>query len=463
MSAPLIWIGIPGLTSILLWFMRKRERASLISGLAISFFLVILTFFSPIGKPLLKISSFTLQISPSIEILGRKFSFSNGDLIFTAFIFIILFLFLCMSLIIEIPAKFVSLSFLITSIVLASLSVQPFLYAALLLEIAVLLSIMLLANGGELPTVGVIRFLIFQSLAMPIMLAAGWVLSAVEANPSEPTLILQALGLIGLGFAFWLAIFPFNFWMPQLAGEKSPFLVGFVLLLFNSAILILVMRFLDGFVWLRDDTRIFLVLRYLGVLMVASGSLLFLIEMDRKKTLSYLVSFQTGLALLALSINMLTGWNLFIIMFLPRIVSIFTWSASLAYIEEGISADAVGSNDLRIPTFVWAAIWFSGLTIVGFPLTAGFTIQTVLLTSLAKQDLVSFYGLGFSTGLLILGFIRFIHTLNSQSLSLGFFIMSKTEKAFFIILSGLLFLLGLFPQILLNGFLVMLEAFPNLK
>ncbi len=95
------------------------------------------------------------------------------------------------------------------------------------MEICVILSVIMVSHNGGSPTNGVMRFLIFQSLAMPFMLASGWVLSAVEANPTETKLVFQALILLGLGFSFWMGVFPFNSWMTQIAGEKPPFLVGF--------------------------------------------------------------------------------------------------------------------------------------------------------------------------------------------------------------------------------------------
>jgi phosphoglycerol transferase MdoB-like AlkP superfamily enzyme len=163
-----------------------------------------------------------------------------------------------------------------------------------------------------------------QSLAMPFMLASGWVLSAVEANPTETRLIIQSLILIGLvspsGLEFFLSTLD-----AQLSAEKPPFIVGFVLLLFNTATLILVIRYLDGFVWLRDDARIFIVLRFMGIVMLSSSALQFLVEKNIFKTTAFIVSYETGLSLIALSLNQVNGWNSFVLMFIPRILSIVLW------------------------------------------------------------------------------------------------------------------------------------------
>lgn len=462
MSAPVIWIGLPCITAMVFWFIRKNERTTLLAGLAASFLFTITAIITPVGKPLLQIGTFVLQISTSINLLGRSFTLSNGDLVYAAFIFLILFLFLCMSFIIEIPDKFVPIGFLITGVILAALSVQPFLYAALLLELCVLLSLLLVSEQGHLPTAGGMRFLIFQTLAMPFMLAAGWVLSAVEANPTETNLVFQALGLIGLGFAFWLAVFPFNFWMPQLAGEKPPFLAGFILMLFNTATLILVMRYLDGFVWLRDDARIFDVLRFLGILMLVSSSILFLLEKNRYRTTAYLISYETGMSLLALSLNQTVGWNTFAMMFIPRILSLSLWIASLGYLQQNSNHDEQSSNHI-IPPLLIGSFLSAGLSIAGFPLLPGFFTRLAILGTLASLDLQSFIWVGVGNTLFAIAIIRFIRNMYLDNKSEPLSISSKVEKGYFMISIVLLGLIGFFPQIFISGVLAMLQAFPNLK
>jgi NADH-quinone oxidoreductase subunit N len=462
LSAPVIWIGFPAIIAVILWLIRKNERMTLLTGLGASLFFIISAVVTPVGKPIIQIGTFAVQITSSIGVLGRTFTLTTGDLVFTTFIYIILFLFLCMSFVIEIPEKFVPISFLLTAIIIAALSVQPFLYAALLLELAVLLSILLLSVQGQLPTPGVMRFLIFQSLAMPFMLAAGWVLSAVEANPTEGILVIQALGLIGLGFSFWLAVFPFNSWMPQLAGEKPSFVVGFILILFNSAILILVMRYLDGFVWLRDDARIFIVLRFLGILMLFSSSILFLAEKNINRTIAYLISFETGMSLLALSINQSNGWNAFTLMFIPRILCISLWSVALTYLQQNSTHEETTEKTVIHPLVV-SSFTIAGLSIAGFPLLPGFINRISIYGALASQDLEGFIWVGVGNVLFVLATIRFIKRLLIDYGTGTQTIFSRIEKSYLIVNITFVILIGILPQVFSTNVLTLLQAFPNLK
>ena len=73
------------------------------------------------------------------------------------------------------------------------------------------------------PGRGVVRFLIYQTLAMPFILLAGWLLAGVEASPGDLALTAQSAAMLGMGFAFLLAIFPLYNWVPLLIEETSPY------------------------------------------------------------------------------------------------------------------------------------------------------------------------------------------------------------------------------------------------
>lgn len=462
MNAPIIWIGLPGITAVFLWFFQKNERRILFIGIGASLFFILTASLLSIGKPLVRLGGMVLQISPSISLLGRSFTLGNGDLVYVSLIFIILFLFISMSFVIDIPVRFVPIGFMLTSLSLAALSVQPFLYAALLLEICVILSVILLSSYGVIPTNGVMRFLIFQTLAMPFMLASGWVLSAVEANPTETKLIFQALILLGLGFSFWLGVFPFNSWMAQIAEEKPPFLVGFILLLFNTATLILVIRYLDGFVWLRDDARIFSVLRFMGILMMVSSAIMFLLEKKAARTIAYLVSFETGLSIISLSLNQTAGWNAFVLMFLPRILAISLWAALLSYIQQ-FMAQQSDSEIQNMHPIILIGFGLAAFSIAGMPILPGFVSRVSIYSHLANTDFPGLIWVCIGNLLFILAFIRFLINIYNDYPFGQNSITSKLEKGYFFFFCAVILVNGIVPQFFLRSIMAMLQAFPNIK
>ena len=461
MSAPVIWIGLPGLMSIFLWLNRKNERRTLILGLVFSLFLIITSLITNVDKTILQVGNTSIQVNSSITLLGRTFSFGNGDLIIVSLLFMILFLYTSMAFVIDVPVKFVPTAFLIVSLFLAALSVQPFLYAALLLEICVILAVVLFTDFGCQPTRGVLRFIIFQTLALPFILTSGWVLSAVEANPTETKLILQALILLGLGFSFWVGVFPFNSWMPQIASEKPPFEVGFILLMFNTVVLVLIIRYLDGFVWLRDDAQIFSVLRILGILMTLSGSLFFLMEKNIYRTTAYIVSFETGLSILSLSLNKQSGWEAFVLMFLPRILAIALWSMLLSFIQQNEAQGNEGERVIHPVDLFGFAV--AALSLAGIPLLPAFPSRLLLFTELSQIDPFLFIWVIVSNTLLIAAIIKFLKTISDKVKTWSIKNFPIVERIYHGLFIGMIIILGLLPQLFFRSMLAILEAFPNLK
>jgi NADH-quinone oxidoreductase subunit N len=461
MSAPVIWIGLPAVMAIILWVIRRDERRTLFLALGFSLFMILTAALSKVEKPLLEIGNTTVQISSTITLLGRNFSFGSGDLVVVAMLFLILFFYSSMAFVVDVPAKFVPTAFILVSLFLAALSVQPFLYAALLLEICVILAVTLFTDFGSKPTAGVMRFVIYQTLVLPFILTSGWVLSAVEANPTETKLIIQALILLGLGFSFWVGVFPFNSWMPQIAGEKPPFEVGFILLIFNTVVLVLLIRYLDGFVWLRDDARIFTVLRILGLLMIVSSALLFLMEKNIYRTTAYIVSFETGLSILSLSLNKLAGWDAFVFMFLPRILAIALWTVLLSYIQQ--SEGQRGEEGRIYHPIILAGFSLSALTLAGMPLLPAFPSRVLLLSELAQVETINLVWVGIAFTLFLGACIKFLYAIQQKTLTWSSGAMPIIEKIYLFTFCSIIILNGLFPQLFLKGMLTILEAFPNLR
>ncbi|PKN82129.1 MAG: hypothetical protein CVU46_18305, partial [Chloroflexi bacterium HGW-Chloroflexi-8] len=102
----------------------------------------------------------------------------------------------------------------ILALLTAAFSVQPFLYSALIIEIAVLISIPMLIQPSKLLEIGVSRFLIFQTLAMPFILLAGWGFEQATISSNSAQINLFSAVLLGFGFSLWLAVFPFYTWVP---------------------------------------------------------------------------------------------------------------------------------------------------------------------------------------------------------------------------------------------------------
>ena len=185
------------------------------------------------------------------------------------------------------------------ALLIAALAVEPFLYAALLIEITVLIAIPLLAPPNTKPGRGVFRFLAFQTFGMPFILFTGWMLAGLEASPGDLQVALQAGVLLGIGFGFLLAVFPFHSWLPMLAEVGNPYIVAFIFYMLPGMVSLFGLGFFDRFVWLRESESAYQLIRGIGMVMVVVGGVWAAFETHLGRMLGHAAIMETGLTLLA--------------------------------------------------------------------------------------------------------------------------------------------------------------------
>ena len=447
MSAPFLWIFLPMALAGLLLFLRNQKVVLLIACLFM-LFLTLSAWLLPIDTAL-TIGSWTFKITPSFAILGRNLTLTSADRSFLALIYGSAFFWFLPTFSLKINRPLIPLGLAITSLLVSILAVEPFLYAALIIEMAVLLSIPLLTVPGHKPAKGVIRFLIFQTLAIPFILFSGWLLAGIGANPGNLTLVQQAAIMLGLGFAFLLAIFPFNTWIPLLAEEVHPYIVGFLLWTLTTATLFFGLGFLDRYTWLRDASSLPVVLSTAGAIMVVTGGLFSAFQSHLGRIMGFAIIVETGFSLLALSQGSQVGVGIFLLLLVPRTFSLVVWALSLSILRE--QAPGLSLKDVKGLAHTWpfatSGLILANLALAGLPLLSGFPAHLAVWEGLARSSLpLAFWVLIGSLGLLSSA-VRALASLASapEGTTWG---IRETQSQRFLVLVGLvsLFVLGLFPQ-----------------
>jgi len=312
------------------------------------------------------------------------------------------------ALAIENSRHLVSLGMAIVALLVASLAVEPFLYAALLIEMAVLLAVPLLAPLNSPPQRGVIRFLIYQTLAMPFILFSGWMLAGVEASPGDLNLVIQAAALIGLGFAFMLAVFPLHAWIPQVCEETQPYSTSFILFMFPTTALLFLMSFIDRYSWLRTNENLPEILTSIGLVTLVSGGLWAAFQRDLGRMLGYGVVFETGLALLAIGQFQTTGVIIFSLLIVPRGLVMSVWSIALnklKAVNNSLRFSTVQGFIRKYPSAALGVV-LSQLSLVGFPLLIGFPPRLALWETLAQQSIGTAFWFGLGLAGMLTGAVR---------------------------------------------------------
>jgi formate hydrogenlyase subunit 3/multisubunit Na+/H+ antiporter MnhD subunit len=453
MSTPIVWIIFPGIVAVILFLLRSWNRGVVFTGALVAGLLAWLAWLAPFGERI-RMGPLTLELTDTLDVLGRRFTLGMEDRSLLILVYLAVAFWFAGAVVARTDQLFVPMGLGIASLLTAALAVEPFLYAALLIEMAALLSVPLLAPPGRKPGRGVIRFLVFQTLGMPFLLSSGWALAGLEVNPGSSDLMFQANLLMGLGFAFFLGLFPFHTWIPMLAEESHPYAAAFVFFLLPMAVSLFGLNFLDSYPWLRTSIGLYDLLRAAGVLMVMIAGVWAAFERSLGRMLGYAVMMEIGLSLLALGagsdVEVSSGLReVFFALLLPRGLALCLWALALSIIRENtgdLRFRSVKGVAHRLP-FAAGGLVLAHFSMAGFPLLAGFTVHLALWDGLA--NLYPFYALAalFGSAGLIMGGLR----------TLAVLVMEPSEQSWEHseswgqnLLLGVgcaaLFLIGLLPQ-----------------
>jgi NADH-quinone oxidoreductase subunit N len=461
MNAPMIWVVFPALVAVVALFLRKQRFLAAFGG-GCTFLLAMLALIIPIDQAV-QIGSFTFKINTMLQILGRRLVITASDAPLLVLFYGLVSMWLFGSLVTKIAERLVPLGLAITALTVASLAVEPFLYAAILIEIAILLAVPLLTVPVRPPGPGLMRFLIYQTLGMPFILFAGWLLAGVEASPADLALAIQSATILGLGFAFLMAVFPLYTWMPMLAEEAPPYILGFLFWILPTVTLIFGMGFLDRYAWIRNSNQLGPVLRTVGLLMVVTGGIWSAFQKHLGRMMAYSVIAETGISLLALSLPSPDAVQLFFLVLIPRSLGFLVWALSLESLSEqqgSLQFRSLIGIGRKYPAAALGLV-LACFSIAGFPLLAGFPIRLALWNGLASQSLPDAFWFLVGTSGLLTGATRSLSVLVLTSEKFEWEINDGWGR---IILIGIgvagLFVLGFFPQLtqpLLQGLPAMFE------
>ena len=465
MNTPIIFILIPMALSAILLLIPRATKVSTAATCITSVLLAILATLLPEDLTL-TFADYRLVLGDSLAVLGRTLSITSADLTLEAWIFTLTLLWNLPARRFHISNYFNALSLGIAALWIAVLAVRPFLYAALIVELIALLSVPLLSPRGGQAGSGLLRYLVFQTVGMAMILLSGWLLSGVETAPSASPLTLQAAALVLFGCALWLAVFPVHSWMPMIGEESHPWVVTFLLGLSQTALIIFLLYFLDRYAWLRNLPGLFDILSWAGVFTIAVAGLLAAFQKDLRRIFGYLFLAETGYALLAVGLSRQGGLNYLALLLAPRALGYWLWGFTLSELlrlEPGGDTRFSGLKGLftRRP-WISSLIIFDMLSLTGLPLFAAFPAKRMLWNLLADQNagLLPWLILGILGILaLTLRMLRDLFEPSPQPAEPG----NQSETLSFKIISGAVVLLqvliGLLPFLFLPGFLRILEPF----
>lgn len=475
MSAPLLWILLPLVVGVILYIIRRRTRIVFLVGMGLSLLLAMIAWLDPINE-IYTIGGFSIQLVDSFFVLGRRFILQPEKAPILVLIYLGVTFWFGGALVARTGQLFIPIGLVISALVTAALAVEPFLFAALLIEIAAIVCIPLFSPPGGVMDRGSMRFLVYQTLSMPLILYTGWLLVGAEVSPEDSTLVLRSGVLLAIGFSFLMAIFPFHTWMPMVTQKANLYIVAFVFYLFPLIVTLFGLGFLDRYAWLRSSDSLSTLLTWTGVFMVIAGGAGAAFDKDLGRMMAYAMVVEIGVTLLTLSLagdrpGVLPLLGVFFASILPRGLTLGLMAMAIIVISRS-RIDGQPHSRYQLQEYKGIAfrypiasslIVLCLLSMAGFPLLAGFPVRVALWQGLSAQSIgLSALSMLGSVGLIIAGMRALAVFVSGRDE--GEWLVQETGREGILLAAGALalFAIGLFPQLFLPALTRMASMFVNL-
>ena len=398
-----------------------------------------------------------IPFSDTLTLMGRQLTLSASERPSLVIIYLAAALWFGAAPIAHSGRLFVPLGLGMVALLTAAIAVEPFLFAAVIIEIAVLVSVPFLSPPGKPAGRGVLRYLSFQTIGMPFILISGFMLAGFEIGPGDQEIVLIATAIMAIGFGILLAVFPFHTWIPMLAQESRPYPTAFVFLLLPGAVTLLGLGFLDRYVWLQNAPNTSDLIQGVGVLMIVSAGIWASVERNLARMMGFALMLDIGFSFLTIGLATLGEGGvyrgLFFASMVPRGLSLGVWALALSGLRGAVNGfdlkDLMGLG--RKYPIILTSVIVAIFCLAGIPLLASFPTRLAVIEGLSlvapQNALLAILG---SIGLLV-GALRTLSTMVTGTEDERWLVNESRILVVFLMIgvAGLL-LLGFFPNLLLQ-------------
>lgn len=468
-NSVVIFILLPLLAGVLLLAISYLRRLSLIISCVLLAGLVVAAMLAPRGL-IVEWMDKPYEIRTSLVLLGRAFELPPHLFSFCGLAYLSGLLWSLCSELFKVKANLNAMSLIIPSLLVMMVTVDPFLYSAVIFEILALLAIPLLLEKETRTTRGILHFIVLQTIAMVLVLLSSWMLAGVSTVQISNPMILRGAAMVLLGFVLWFPAFPFHVWMAELFTDNHPWPVSFLLTGMQITFPILLLVFIDRFTWLRNLPGLFDNVRYFGLVMIAIAGIFGSFQKNFKRQTAYLYLNESGYTLLIIGLSPAGGLNNLAMILLPRIISFWFWAYCLSILETRYPEATHDLSNLngfiRDEPLLSAAMILGQVSLLGFPMLALFPIKRLVWFSLPIGTAWEWLLLGLGAVGMLAFILRLIMAMLTSpdpvkelpTLQLD---LPHPRLALLGLLLGLLliFALGFFPHIFLTRFIEIVSPF----
>lgn len=464
MNVPLILLIGTIVSAGISFLARAQAHRAAWFGAGGAFLLGIFTLFVPLEEAF-DFAILQVRFNNTFQLLGRALLLDEPARGFIGFLFLLTAILLASSAYAGTNRFFPSLVLLLTGVCSAAMMMKPFLYAAILMELAAMLAVLILVAPEYPARRAAMRLLFVFTLAMMAILLAGWLLGVVGVTGATPEIARWTAALLAVGFAVLMAVPPFHYWLSVASDESHPYVVVTLLLFMQTLGVFFLLRFLDTYEWLRAQPSTFQGIRLAGVVMVLFGSLMMLGQRRMTRVIAYAMIADLGVILMAAGMGDAPGLELMMQLNAARVPGIVLWTTSLTALMRTAGDDTLDQlqgvahrHRLRVMFII-----IGMAAVFSVPFAASFPGRWMLLDVMAGTDALGVITMlaGWFINAIVL--VRWYLAMRGNGVD-GEAQEKVREGSFIlnIIQLALVLVLGLFPQAVLPWMETIIDGLSNL-
>ncbi len=448
LAGPLVLILVPVVMMPLSWLLRRwTALAVLVTGLTAAG-LAWLAATASLDAPT-SLAGIQLTFHEPYLILGRALVLTAT----TRWPIVWLFAALALSTLVVAPvaprSRLFGFSLGITALLVAAMLTTQIVYTALLLNLALILTIFPLQETARRNRGG-LHYIAYATLALPGLLLTQVLLEQYALTPNQIGQLQAARQLLFIAFAILLGAFPFQAWVSNLTRDGAPRIFPFIFSVNLGAVWFVLLDYLETYTWLGEGNFFQLWPGVLGLIMLVLGGILTAAQRRLSRMTGYLLLSEQGLWLMALGLRRPESLAVMMGLLFIRPLTLGLISLGL----EGLRAVAPDGEDTldalkglgRQHPWASAAFILGTWALLGLPFNLNFILHARLYQLWPEGNLLLLAGAAGG----LLGLTRAVRALFTPHAATSAPAWGWTQRAAVILWSVLLLLSGLFPQPLLR-------------
>jgi NADH:ubiquinone oxidoreductase subunit 2 (subunit N) len=326
----------------------------------------------------------------TVSFLGRELILEEADRIAIAFLYLTASGIFLLAWQVSPGTMLFPVGFGILSLLSGSLLIRPLIYAVLLVQIAIAVSLFALQGEGRPPARGALQYLSFSLLAMPGLLVIHWLMDRYALTPDNTALLDTAAVLLALSFALLMGSLPFYVWMPAVADDSEPLASAFVFTVNYAAIWFLLLAFLETYPDLSAYARLPSLGSGIGLAMVGLGGVMAASQRRLDRLMGYGALIDSGVALVAFGMGSERGLALALLSILARPFGLALMATGVKGLGtksgRDLSVEAIRGMGRSAPWSTFAFV-LGGLSTAGLPVGAAFAGRWALYRAIGSTGL----------------------------------------------------------------------------